>query len=56
MDAEFDCGFIQAACEMCDFDDFDNERIDTLVLAKKRIPSASSYGLGGLGSPAAPSQ
>ncbi len=43
--AEFDCEFIQAACEACDFDDFDNESIDTLVLAKKKIPSASSYSL-----------
>lgn len=43
--AEFDCGFIQAACETCNFDDFDNESIDTLALAKKKIPSASSYGL-----------
>ena len=30
----FDSGFIQASCEECDLDDFDNECIDTVELAK----------------------
>lgn len=42
---EFDCAFIQAACETCDFDDFDNESVDTLALAKKKLPNATSYRL-----------
>ena len=43
--AEFDCAFIQAACEKCDFDDFDNESMDTLALAREKIPNATSYRL-----------
>jgi CRISPR-associated protein Cas2 len=43
--ASFDCGFIQVACEECDLDDFDNQAIDTLDLAKKKLPNASNYRL-----------
>lgn len=43
--AEFDCAFIQAACETCDFDDFDNESVDTLALAREKIPNAASHSL-----------
>lgn len=43
--AEFDCAFIQAACETCDFDSFENESVDTLALAKKKMPNATSYRL-----------
>lgn len=46
--ANFDCDFIQAACEECDLDDFDNRAIDTIDLAKKKIPNAKDYHLGTL--------
>ena len=41
----FDSGFIQASCEECDLDDFDNECIDTVELAKKKLPHAPNYRL-----------
>ena len=43
--AAFDCGFVQAMCEECDLDDFDNECVDTVALAKKRLPGAPDYRL-----------
>ena len=43
--ASFDSEFIQAACEECDLDDFNNEAIDTIYLAKKKIPTAANYRL-----------
>lgn len=43
--ASFDTGFVQAACEECDLDDFDNECIDTITLAKKKMPDAPNYRL-----------
>lgn len=43
--ASFDCEFIQVACEECDLDDFDNECIDTLDLARKKLPRAPGYRL-----------
>jgi CRISPR-associated protein Cas2 len=43
--AEFDFDFIQAACEECDLDDFDNEFIDTVALAKRKMPKARNYRL-----------
>lgn len=43
--ASFDCGFVQVACEECDLDDFDNEAIDTIDLAKKKLPRAENYHL-----------
>lgn len=48
--ASFDCGFIQVACEECDLDDFDNGAIDTIDLAKMRLPQAANYRLGTLAS------
>lgn len=41
----FDSGFIQASCEECDLDDFDNDCIDTIALAKKKLPKAPNYRL-----------
>lgn len=46
--AAFDSSFIQASCEECDLDDFDNECIDTVALAKKKMPGAANYRLGTL--------
>lgn len=46
--AAFDSSFIQASCEECDLDDFDNECIDTVVLAKEKMPGAANYRLGTL--------
>lgn len=43
--ARFDSEFIQVACEECDFDDFSNEVIDTIDLAKKKLPAATNYRL-----------
>lgn len=43
--ASFDCEFIQIACEECGFDDFDNEIIDTVKLAKQKLPLAPNYKL-----------
>lgn len=43
--ASFDCEFIQVACEECDLDDFDNESIDTIDLAKSKLPDAPNYRL-----------
>lgn len=43
--ASFDSDFVQAMCEECDLDDFDNECIDTVVLAKKKLPEAPNYQL-----------
>lgn len=43
--AAFDCGFVQAMCEECDLDDFDNECVDTVALAKKKMPGAPNYRL-----------
>lgn len=48
--ASFDCGFIQVACEECDLVDFDNETIDTIDLAKMKLPQATNYRLGALAS------
>lgn len=46
--AAFDCEFIQIACEECDLEDFDNQRIDTLELARKKLPGVSSFQLASL--------
>lgn len=43
--AEFDIGFIQSACEELDWDDFDNNFLDTLALSRKKLPNISSYRL-----------
>lgn len=43
--APFDSEFMQASCEECDLDDFDNDCIDTIALAKKKMPEASNYRL-----------
>ena len=43
--ASFDSDFVQAMCEECDLDDFDNECIDTVTLAKKKLPEAPNYQL-----------
>ena len=43
--ASFDSDFVQAMCEECDLDDFDNECIDTVALAKKKLPEAPNYWL-----------
>lgn len=43
--APFDCGFVQAMCEESDLDDFDNEYIDTVALAKNKVPGAPNYRL-----------
>ena len=43
--ASFDADFIQAACEDCDLDDFDNERLDTVSLARTKLPKAPNYRL-----------
>jgi CRISPR-associated protein Cas2 len=43
--ATFDSDFIQASCEECNLDDFDNECIDTIALAKKKMPKAKNYHL-----------
>ena len=43
--AAFDSDFVQAMCEECDLDDFDNECIDTVALAKKKLPEAPNYQL-----------
>ena len=43
--APFDFGFVQASCEECDLGDFDNECIDTLALARKKMPDAPNYRL-----------
>lgn len=44
----FDMGFLDKALEDCDIDELENESIDTLSLARKKIPKASSYRLGDL--------
>lgn len=43
--AAFDSDFVQAMCEECDLDDFDNRCIDTVELAKKKMPKAPNYRL-----------
>lgn len=43
--AEFDMGFIDAMLETLDLDEIDNECIDTLKLAKKKLPDMKSYAL-----------
>lgn len=43
--ADFDMGFIDAALELFDIDELDNECIDTLTMARKRLPHLGSYGL-----------
>ncbi|MBM7000854.1 type I-E CRISPR-associated endoribonuclease Cas2 [bacterium] len=44
--ASFDISFIDALCERLDVENLDNRIIDTLDLARKRVPNASSYKLG----------
>lgn len=46
--AEFDIGFIQSACEELDWDDFDNDYLDTLALARKKLPQISDHRLSSL--------
>lgn len=43
--ADFDMSFIDAALERLDIDELDNECIDTLSLARKRMPHLTSYRL-----------
>lgn len=43
--AEFDMSFIDAALEDCDMDELDNQCIDTLLLARKRLPQMASHKL-----------
>lgn len=43
--ANFDSSFIEAALEFLDIDEMDNECIDTLALAKKKLPVAGGYSL-----------
>ena len=43
--ADFDMSFIDAALERLDIDELDNECIDTLSLARKRMPRLASYRL-----------
>ena len=43
--ADFDMSFIDAALEQLDIDELDNECIDTLSLARKRMPHLTSYRL-----------
>lgn len=42
---DFDCSFIQSACDQCDEDSFENERIDTLELSRKLIDGTGDYRL-----------
>lgn len=46
--AEFDIGFIQSACEELDWDDFDNDFLDTLALSRKKLPNVSNHRLSSL--------
>lgn len=46
--AEFDLAFIDELLERCDLDELDNEVIDTLKLARKRLPHLHGYSLDGL--------
>lgn len=46
--ASFDMGFLDAALEQCGFDEMENECVDTLSMARKRLPKAPSYRLGDL--------
>ncbi len=41
----FDCGFINNACDMYNLEPFDNQRIDVLGLAKKQLPKLARYRL-----------
>lgn len=43
--AEFDMAFIDAALDSLDIDELDNECIDTLALARKKLPYATSHNL-----------
>jgi len=43
--AEFDCSFIQAACEDCGIEGFENDAIDTLKLANRKVPGIANYRL-----------
>ena len=43
--AEFDCSFIQTACEGCGIEGFENDAIDTLKLAKRKVPGLANYRL-----------
>lgn len=46
--ARFDFAFIDAALELLGYDELDNECIDTLSLARKKLPAATSHSLGDL--------
>lgn len=43
--ADFDYGFLRAACESCSLPLFSNQRIDTLALARRLIDDAKNYKL-----------
>ena len=44
----FDCDFIDAACEICDEEFLDNERIDTLDFSRKKLAMLPSHKLSAL--------
>lgn len=46
--SSFDMGFLDKALESFDMDELENECIDTLAIARKKLPNASSYRLGDL--------
>ena len=43
--AAFDLGFLEVALEACDLDEIENEVIDTLELARKKLPHMGSHRL-----------
>lgn len=43
--SSFDIGFIEAALDDCDMDTLDNQFIDTLEMARKKLPRFSNYKL-----------
>ena len=43
--AQFDLAFLKNALELCDMDEIENTVLDTLQLARKRLPSLSSHKL-----------
>ncbi len=43
--ADFDYGFLRAACESCRLPLFSNQRIDTLALAKRLVDDVQNYKL-----------
>lgn len=41
----FDCCFLDAACEACGIEELDNDRVDTLEMARKRLRNMPDYHL-----------